>query len=75
MGGLMEDCRVFVCICNGLRERDVREAAQGARSVKEAYGRLGASIQCGQCSCHAREILNDARKTQSPDTAVLDAVA
>lgn len=66
---------MFVCICNGLREHEVREAAQGARSVKEAYGRLGASIQCGQCSCHAREILQDTRKSHSPDTAMLGAVA
>jgi len=71
---------VFVCICNGLREREVREAAPGARSVKEVYRRLGVDFQCGRCSCHAREILDDTRRNgtpaaQGPDTAVLDAVA
>ena len=71
----MEECRVFVCICNGLRERDVRDAAHGARSVKEVYRRLGVDVQCGQCTRYAKEVLDDARRAQSPETAAFDAVA
>ncbi len=71
----LKEPSVFVCICNGLRERDVREASQGVRSVKELYCRLGVDVQCGQCTRFAKEIMNETRNGPSPDTAIVGAVA
>lgn len=49
---------MVVCICNALRERDVREAARhGARSPAKAYSALGCKAQCGQCIPFARTII------------------
>lgn len=49
---------MVVCVCNAIRERDVRDAARsGARSPGKAYRSLGCKMQCGQCIPFAREII------------------
>ncbi len=49
---------MVVCVCNAIRERDVRHAARGgARSPATAYRSLGCKAQCGQCIPFAREII------------------
>lgn len=49
---------MVVCVCNAIRERDVRDAARsGARSPAKAYRSLGCKAQCGQCIPFAREII------------------
>lgn len=51
---------MYVCICNGFREREVREAALcGARSVDEAYALLGAAPCCGSCIPCAETIIDE----------------
>ncbi|TMJ15952.1 MAG: (2Fe-2S)-binding protein, partial [Alphaproteobacteria bacterium] len=41
---------MIVCVCNAIRERDVREAAQaGASCPNSAYRSLGRRPRCGQC--------------------------
>jgi len=53
---------MVVCICNALRETEVRQAARaGAAHPKSAYKRLGCQIRCGQCLPFAREIIKDER--------------
>ncbi|UYY58450.1 bacterioferritin-associated ferredoxin [Sphingomonas sp. S2-65] len=53
---------MVVCVCNGIRERDVREAARsGASSACQAYRSLGLAAKCGQCVPFAREIIRDER--------------
>jgi bacterioferritin-associated ferredoxin len=48
----------MVCICNALKERDVREAArEGAACPTSAYRSLGCRARCGQCISFAREII------------------
>jgi bacterioferritin-associated ferredoxin len=55
---------MVVCICNALRETQVRDAARaGAASPSCAYRRLGAQVRCGQCIPFAREIIQDVRAT------------
>ncbi len=50
---------MVVCVCNAIRERDVREAArQGARSACQAYRSLGRQAKCGQCVPFARAIID-----------------
>ncbi|GGB29698.1 (2Fe-2S)-binding protein [Tistrella bauzanensis] len=40
---------MYICICNGLTERRVREAAASARSVSGVYRALDSRPQCGKC--------------------------
>ncbi len=49
---------MVVCVCNAIRERDVRDAAQaGCRTPCTAYARLGLRPKCGQCVPFARQVI------------------
>ncbi len=53
---------MVVCICNAIRESDVREAARsGAQCPRSAYEALGRRPRCGQCLTFAREIIAEER--------------
>jgi len=49
---------MVVCVCNAIREKDVRDAARaGHSSPCKAYASLGRRPRCGQCVPFAREII------------------
>jgi bacterioferritin-associated ferredoxin len=49
---------MVVCVCNAIREKDVREAArEGADTPCSAYARFGRRPKCGQCVSFARTII------------------
>ena len=49
---------MIVCVCNAIRESDVRQAARaGASCPTTAYRARGAKPRCGQCFAFAREII------------------
>jgi bacterioferritin-associated ferredoxin len=49
---------MIVCVCNAIREREVRQAArQGAICPTSAYRAVGRKPRCGQCFSFAREII------------------
>lgn len=53
---------MIVCVCNALKEEDVRRAARaGAPCPRSAYAHLGCEPQCGTCLCFAAEIVEDER--------------
>lgn len=52
---------MILCVCNALRETDVRAAASPKGCPVETYARLGARPQCGQCLPHARRVLKAGR--------------
>ncbi|SFS04342.1 (2Fe-2S)-binding protein [Sphingomonas jatrophae] len=55
---------MIVCVCNAIKERDVRGAARaGAASPCAAYASLGRRARCGQCVPFAREIIASERAT------------
>lgn len=55
---------MVVCICNALRESDLRKAARdGAACPSSAYASLGRKPRCGQCFSFAREIIAAERAT------------
>ncbi len=55
---------MVVCVCNAIRECDVRNAArQGASCPNSAYRSLGRKPRCGQCFSFAREIIAAERAT------------
>lgn len=50
---------MFVCMCNGHREQELRELAdQGVRDVDIAYAMLGGEPVCRRCIDFAHNILN-----------------
>ncbi|OYX40201.1 MULTISPECIES: bacterioferritin-associated ferredoxin [unclassified Sphingomonas] len=53
---------MVVCVCNAIREREVRQAARdGATSACAAYRALGRQPKCGQCVPFARSIIDQER--------------
>ena len=49
---------MIVCVCNAIREREVRQAARnGATCPNSAYRACGRKPRCGQCFSFAREII------------------
>jgi bacterioferritin-associated ferredoxin len=53
---------VYICICNAITERQVRELVQrGARSVDELTFALGVGTGCGRCRECAADLLRNAR--------------
>ncbi|PTQ11688.1 (2Fe-2S)-binding protein [Sphingomonas oleivorans] len=55
---------MVVCVCNAIRENDVRAAARkGHDSPCSAYASLGRRARCGQCVPFARQIIASERAT------------
>ena len=51
---------MYVCLCNGITEREVREAAEsGITSMRELGRETGVGQQCGRCACMAKGILRE----------------
>ena len=55
---------MIVCVCNAIREDEVRQAAKaGAGCPSSAYRSLGCRAKCGQCFSFARQIISTERAT------------
>lgn len=52
---------MFVCICNALRDRELKAAACEARGVAEVFRRCGKRPQCGKCLPDVAQMIEDAR--------------
>ena len=53
---------MILCVCNALREADVRTAVrEGATCHRTAYRALGSKPKCGQCLPAARTLVNQER--------------
>jgi bacterioferritin-associated ferredoxin len=51
---------VYVCNCNGIRERDVRAAIEaGATRPADVFRACDARPQCARCVCEMRQMLDD----------------
>ena len=54
---------MYVCICNAVTEKMIRQAAaEGVRSLGELTRRTGCSGDCGSCADLAEEVLRDAHR-------------
>jgi bacterioferritin-associated ferredoxin len=57
---------VYVCLCNGVTERDIRQAAQaGCGSIAELTMRTGCGATCGSCLPMAGTLLDETREALS----------
>lgn len=60
---------MFVCICNGVTDRDIHRAIEsGDRNFRQVNKSLGVASQCGSCEELAREIIEE-YKLQASDAA------
>jgi len=65
---------MFVCVCNGVTERQIREAAyEGACSMTELSARLGVGAGCGACAQFAETVLHESLQIDKPLQARLPA--
>ena len=67
---------MFICICNGHRESDIRDAArQGLRSAPEIYRRLGKPVRCGRCLEVATQVIEEVHTTLNDGAGEISEVA
>ena len=52
---------MVVCICNAIREHQIRGVARECRTACQAYSALGCQAKCGHCVTAARAILDTER--------------
>lgn len=58
---------MYVCVCNAVRDRDLRQAAQsGCRSFSEVQALTKVATCCGRCEPMAREVFDQALERQRP---------
>ena len=64
---------MYVCICHGITDKDIRAAArQGACSLEALSQQLRVATCCGRCADCATEVLQDAihQPESNPGAAV-----
>lgn len=55
---------MFICICNAIREKDIRATARcNAGGAEDIYGLLGFQPQCRQCLEDAESVIADERSS------------
>jgi bacterioferritin-associated ferredoxin len=54
---------MYVCNCNGIRERQARAAIEaGARRPAEVFRHCGARPQCAKCVCDIKDLIEQQRE-------------
>lgn len=63
---------MYICICNAIREADLRKAALGCDGDAVAtYATLGKRPNCGQCLGNADKIIDQERELASCENLAL----
>jgi bacterioferritin-associated ferredoxin len=56
---------MYVCVCQAVTDRQIREAAEGgARTLKDLRRDLGVTRDCGRCASCAHECLQQVHAGQ-----------
>lgn len=51
---------MYVCNCNGIREREVRAAIEGgAQRPADVFRTCGSRPQCARCVCEIKTMIDD----------------
>lgn len=54
---------MYVCICHGVTDRQIREAVcDGVASMRALRQELGVASNCGRCAPYAKQILDESRE-------------
>lgn len=66
---------MYVCICNGHRDKDIREAARsGLKCAREIYRHLGRPARCGRCLEVAAQLVEEVHAAAAPELQSADAL-
>lgn len=58
---------MYICVCNGITERDIRASAEeGTRTMHDLEKCLGVGAGCGKCRSAAKQILKESRAIGEP---------
>ncbi len=61
---------MYTCICNAIKETDLRKAARQHRGGAESvYAKLGKRPNCGQCLDEAHYIITEEREAMAQPMA------
>jgi bacterioferritin-associated ferredoxin len=65
---------MYVCICNGHRDSDIREAAKtaGLRCARAIYRHLGKPPRCGRCLDFAAQVIDEVHAAEALEPAPLE---
>ena len=59
---------MYVCICQGVTEKDIQNAAKaGAETLQDVQLLTGTATGCGSCADVAMEVLQTAQQRKTPD--------
>ncbi len=57
---------MYVCICQGVTDRQIREAVdEGCCTMRELRRQLGVAATCGRCAPYAKQMLDETRAAGS----------
>jgi bacterioferritin-associated ferredoxin len=54
---------MYICVCKGITDKQVREVAKYSHSAKEVAKKLGLGTDCGTCVQSAIELVMEESKT------------
>ena len=61
--GIGPEGGVYVCNCNGIRERDARAAIEsGASKPAEIFRQCDSAPRCGRCVCDMQRMIEGAQE-------------
>jgi len=59
---------MYVCVCNGHSDRDIRSAARsGLRCARTIYAQLGKPLRCGRCLQTAERLVQEVHEAVSDE--------
>ncbi|MCO6427484.1 bacterioferritin-associated ferredoxin [Nitrosomonas communis] len=62
---------MYICVCKGVTDHAIREAVlQGAERMRDLKASLGVTTQCGICACHAKMVLDQTLKQETPPSSL-----
>lgn len=54
---------MYICLCKGITDQDIREAMKTSKNKKEIFKKLGVASDCGSCLDEALNIFNESCKS------------
>jgi bacterioferritin-associated ferredoxin len=61
---------MYVCLCNGYRDSEIRDVAQsGVRCARAAYQSLGNGPRCGRCLPFAQDLIDGIHGASGGETS------
>ncbi|MCR6651097.1 MAG: (2Fe-2S)-binding protein [Cellvibrionaceae bacterium] len=53
---------MYVCLCKGVTDSQIRTAAENGASIREIRDQLGVMTECGKCACLTKDIVRSSRQ-------------